>query len=115
MALWGWGLYRVNNIYLDVTGKERPQRQPRWLESAAKPSGDRRELMLLDVMMVVSVLLALIVVAIWFWCLPAHRPASPSRARSRAVALRATVRSRPRVASSITEGLSSYAPGGPGD
>src|SRR5436190_21417895 len=57
MALWGWGLYRINNVYLDLTGQERRQSQPRWLESASKPSSDRRQLMLLDVMMVVSVLL----------------------------------------------------------
>jgi len=66
MALWGWGLYRINNVYLDLTGQERRQSQPRWLESASKPSSDRRQLMLLDVMMVVSVLLALIALAVWF-------------------------------------------------
>jgi hypothetical protein len=37
MAIWGWGLYRVNDVYLRLTGGERPQRQQAWLESAASP------------------------------------------------------------------------------
>ena len=77
MALWGWALYRINDVYLDLTGQERPQTQPRWLESATRSSGARRELMLLDVMMIVSVVLALIVVAVWFVVFAASPTSQP--------------------------------------
>jgi lysylphosphatidylglycerol synthetase-like protein (DUF2156 family) len=77
MAVWGWGLYRLNNVYLDLTGQERPPAQPRWLESATKPSGTRRPLMLLDVMMVVSVLLAVAVVALWSLVFAASPTSTP--------------------------------------
>ena len=46
MVLWGWALYRLNNVYLQLTGQERP---------------------LLEAMLVVSVLLALPAMAIWFF------------------------------------------------
>jgi hypothetical protein len=46
MVLWGWALYRLDNIYFQLTGQERP---------------------LLEAMLVVSVLLALPTIAIWFF------------------------------------------------
>jgi hypothetical protein len=46
MVLWGWALYRLNNVYLQLTGQERP---------------------LLEAMLVVSVLLALPAIIIWFF------------------------------------------------
>ena len=48
MVLWGWALYRLNNVYLQLTGQERP---------------------LLEAMLVVSVLLALAAITIWFFAL----------------------------------------------
>ena len=77
MAMWGWGLYCINNVYLSLTGQERPLSQPSWLESATKPASTRRPLMLLDVMMVVSVLLALVVVALWFVVFAASPTSTP--------------------------------------
>jgi hypothetical protein len=46
MVLWGLALYRLNDVYVQVTGQERP---------------------LLDAMLVVSVLLAIPAMAIWFF------------------------------------------------
>ena len=46
MVLWGWALYRLNNVYLQLTGQERP---------------------LLEAMLVVTVLLALPAITIWFF------------------------------------------------
>ena len=46
MVLWGWALYRVNDVYVQLTGQERP---------------------VLDAMLVVSVLLAIPAMAIWFF------------------------------------------------
>ena len=46
MVLWGWALYRVNAAYVQLTGQERP---------------------VLDAMLVVSVLLAIPAMAIWFF------------------------------------------------
>ena len=46
MVLWGWALYRLNDVYVQLTGQERP---------------------LLDTMLVVSVLLAIPTMAIWFF------------------------------------------------
>jgi hypothetical protein len=48
MVLWGWALYRLDDIYVQLTGQERP---------------------LLDAMLVVSVLLAIPAMAIWFFVL----------------------------------------------
>ncbi len=46
MVVWGWALYRVNDVYVQLTGQERP---------------------VLDAMLVVSVLLAIPAMAIWFF------------------------------------------------
>ena len=48
MVLWGWVLYRLNDLHLQLTGQERP---------------------LLEAMLVVSVLLAVPAMAIWFFVL----------------------------------------------
>ena len=71
MIVWGWILYRVNAIYLDlappppdVPGAQRSA----WLGSlsdARKPK--RRQPTLLDVSMIVSVIIALTAMAIWFF------------------------------------------------
>ena len=71
MIVWGWILYRVNAIYMelappppDVPGAQRSA----WLGSM---SGDRRpkrrQPSLLDVSMVVSVIIALTALMVWFF------------------------------------------------
>lgn len=71
MILFGWLLYRVNGLYLeispppaDVPGAQRSA----WLGSLSdnrRPK--RRQATLLDVSMVVSVIIALTVLAVWFF------------------------------------------------
>ena len=71
MIVWGWILYRVNAIYLDlappppdVPGAQRSA----WLGSLSdnrKPK--RRQPTLLDVSMIVSVIIALTAMAVWFF------------------------------------------------
>ena len=71
MIIWGWALYRINGIYVELA----PPRQDApgvqrsaWLGSM---SGDRtprrRQLTLLDASMVVSVIIALTALAVWFF------------------------------------------------
>ena len=48
MVVWGWALYRLNDVYVQLTGQERP---------------------VLDTMLVLSVLLAIPAMAIWFFVL----------------------------------------------
>jgi hypothetical protein len=71
MILWGYALYRLNGIYLDLTPP--PPDAPgiqrsAWLGSL---SGDRtpkrRQATLLDVSMIVSVIIAVTVMAVWFF------------------------------------------------
>jgi hypothetical protein len=71
MILWGWMLYRINRRYVELTPPpaDAPGAQrSAWLTSV---SGDRRprrrEASLLDVSMVVSVIIALSVMAVWFF------------------------------------------------
>ena len=71
MIGWGWALYRINAIYLeisppppDVPGVQRSA----WLGSlSAERKPRRRQPTLLDVSMVVSVIVALSVMAVWFF------------------------------------------------
>lgn len=71
MIIWGWALYRVNVIYTelspphaDAPGTQRSA----WLGSL---SGDRRpkrrQATLLDFSMIVSVIIALTAMAVWFF------------------------------------------------
>ena len=71
MILWGWMLYRLNRIYVELTPRapDAPGLQrSAWLGSA---SGERRprrrQASLLDVSMIVSVIIALSVMAVWFF------------------------------------------------
>jgi hypothetical protein len=71
MIVWGWVLYRVNLIYLELSPPpaDSPGAQrSAWLGSL---SGDRkpkrRQVTLLDVSMIVSVIIALTAMAVWFF------------------------------------------------
>ena len=64
MLLWGWGLYRVNRVYLrlaDPTRGARPRDEPR--------------LTLLEVLLIASAAIALILLMVW-WLALAHPPTS---------------------------------------
>jgi hypothetical protein len=71
MIIWGWALYRLNARYLelnpppsDAPGTQRSA----WLGSLSggrRPQ--RRQASLLDVSMIVSVIIALTVMAVWFF------------------------------------------------
>lgn len=71
MIGWGWVLYRVNAIYLELAPP--PPDSPgvqrsAWLGSLSdnrKPK--RRQATLLDVSMIVSVIIALTAMAVWFF------------------------------------------------
>lgn len=71
MIAWGWVLYRVNAIYLELAPP--PPDSPgvqrsAWLGSLSdnrKPK--RRQATLLDVSMIVSVIIALTAMAVWFF------------------------------------------------
>jgi hypothetical protein len=60
MAVWGWGLGRLNRIYLRLRGWE-PDERRSWAPGA------RRETTLLDVMLVVSAVLALATFLVWYF------------------------------------------------
>jgi hypothetical protein len=71
MILWGWALYRINAVYLEVSppppdlpGTQRSA----WLGSlSSERTPRRRQATLLDVSMIVSVIIALSVMFIWFF------------------------------------------------
>jgi hypothetical protein len=71
MIGWGWMLYRLNAIYVDLL--PRPDDAPgtqrsAWLGSLSDNRRPRRrEATLLDVSMIVSVIIALTAMAIWFF------------------------------------------------
>jgi hypothetical protein len=71
MIGWGWALYRVNAIYLEISPPppDAPGAQrSAWLGSlSAERKARRRQPTLLDVSMVVSVIVALSVMAVWFF------------------------------------------------
>lgn len=71
MVLWGWALHRINALYCelsppppDVPGTQRSA----WLGSSSGDRTPRRgAASLLDVSMIVSVIVALAVMAVWFF------------------------------------------------
>jgi hypothetical protein len=71
MIGWGWVLYRLNAIYIhlsppppDAPGTQRSA----WLGSlSAERRPPRRQASLLDVSMIISVIIALMAMAIWFF------------------------------------------------
>ena len=71
MIVWGWLLYRVHAVY-DALAPPPPElpgtQRAAWLGSlSGERRPRRREATLLDVSMIVSVLIALAVMAVWFF------------------------------------------------
>ena len=71
MIVWGWVLWRANAIYLELTPPRTDApgvQRSAWLGSL---SGDRkpkrRQATLLDVSMIISVIIALTAMAVWFF------------------------------------------------
>jgi hypothetical protein len=62
MLLWGWGLYLINRVYLRLSGRGGAAERRNWLGSA----GTKQPVMLLDVLMTASAVLALIAWLVWF-------------------------------------------------
>ena len=71
MIGWGWVLYRLNAIYLHLTPPppDAPGTQrSAWLGSlSAERKPRRRQATLLDVSMIISVIIALMAMAVWFF------------------------------------------------
>ena len=69
LTMIGWGLLlgRLNAIYLYETGQAGGREQTAWLRSLSGERKPRRARSLLDWSMTVSVLLAMLVMAIWFF------------------------------------------------
>ena len=71
MIVWGWALYRINAIYLELTPPPADApgiQRSAWLGSLSgerKPR--RRQASLLDVSMIISVIIALTAMAVWFF------------------------------------------------
>ena len=71
MAAWAWGLHRVNCVYLRITrAPESPRPHTAWLRSMSG-SGRRQPRGVLEICMTVSVVLALVTFAVWFFFLTA--------------------------------------------
>ena len=71
MIVWGWLLYRINAVYAELTPPppDAPGAQrSAWLGSlSAERRPRRRQPTLLDVSLVISVIVALTVMAVWFF------------------------------------------------
>ena len=71
MIVWGWVLYRINGVYSDLTPPPADApgvQRSAWLGSlSGERSPRRRQATLLDVSMIVSVIIALTVMAVWFF------------------------------------------------
>jgi hypothetical protein len=63
----GWVLYRINRIYVRVSGEQAGPRQTKWLRSQAadRRSGEPRRA--IDVIMTCSVAIAVTLFGIWFF------------------------------------------------
>jgi hypothetical protein len=67
MAAWAWGLHRVNRVYLRIAHTpESPRPHTAWLRSMSG-SGRRQPRGVLEICMTVSVVLALVTFAVWFF------------------------------------------------
>ena len=73
MVLWGWGLIRVNRVYLRLADPARGVDRGSRMRGAHR-RGERR-LTLLEVMVIASAIIALILLIVW-WLALAHPPTS---------------------------------------
>jgi hypothetical protein len=75
MLVWGWGLYRINRVYLRLADPARGADDGSWARSRGAGPRERR-LMLLEVLLIASAVIALIILVVW-WLVLAHSPTSP--------------------------------------
>ena len=75
MLLWGWGLYRVNRVYLRLGDPTRGADGSSWARSRGAGPGREPRLLLLEVMLIASAAIALILLVVW-WVGLAHPPTS---------------------------------------
>ena len=69
LTMVGWGVFlaRLNGAYLRETGTHPERQRTAWLKSLSGERKVRRQRSLLDWSMTVSVILAMVVMAIWFF------------------------------------------------
>jgi hypothetical protein len=70
MAIWGFMLYRLNAMYVALGPPEertQPAARSAWLKSVSGERGRRRPTSLIDTSMAVSVVIAVVVMAVWFF------------------------------------------------
>jgi hypothetical protein len=73
----GWVLYRVNRVYVRISGEVQPREHKPWLESQAADRVSKRPSRAIDVIMAFSVTVAMIAFVIWFFFL-AGSPLPPA-------------------------------------
>ena len=67
MVAVGWVLYRVNRVYVRISGEQDRWEHTAWLKSYSGDRTSRRPRRAIDVIMACSVALALLALAIWFF------------------------------------------------
>jgi hypothetical protein len=67
MVAVGWVLYRVNRVYVRVSGEAERREHASWLESQAADRMSRQPRRAIDVIMACSVCLALLAFVLWFF------------------------------------------------
>ena len=71
MVVWGWVLHRINAVYMGLRGaaEDQPANQrAAWLKSlSADRSAPRRGLDVLEICSIISVAIALVAIAVWFF------------------------------------------------
>lgn len=67
MALWAYGLARLNAIYLRMSGGAPSQRRTAWLKSLSGDRTRRPPRGVLDTSMTISVVLAMLTLIVWFF------------------------------------------------
>jgi hypothetical protein len=67
MVTVGWVLYRINRVYVRVSGEQSGPRQTKWLRSQAADRRSREPRRAIDVIMTCSVAIAATLMLIWFF------------------------------------------------
>lgn len=67
MAAWGWGLARLEAVYMRLSGGAPAQTRTAWLKSLSGDRTRRPPRGVLDVSMTISVVLAILTLMIWFF------------------------------------------------